>query len=163
LRLVVTKFRSTQLLLNSHPSLLRFVLPVDNPSKPPETSRMSNTVSIVLPCKLNEEELRKKSEELASAVNELKELEERKREVMAEWKEKIDASKERVLLLAKAVHTRTEDRPVDCEEHPNLSRNCIEIYRTDSDGGGQLVRTRPMTLEEKESAQQLTLGMKGRQ
>jgi hypothetical protein len=109
---------------------------------------------LTVPCGLTEDEFKTKSSELARKINELRRTEEAKKDAAAEWKLKIDLLKAEVLTLTDVVSTKTELRPVDCEEVPMAGPGTVEVVRCDT---GEVVRVRSMTEDEKYNSRQVSL------
>lgn len=107
-----------------------------------------------LPCDLTSYELRERATKMANVVNEIEQLELKKKVATDTAKREIDALVVSVSQLARQVRTGKEDREVEVEEVHDEIRFAVETFRTDT---GEVVRSRPMTDEEKKHALQVAL------
>lgn len=107
-----------------------------------------------LPCDLSSYELRERATKMANVVNEIEQLELKKKVATDTAKREIDALVVSVSQLARQVRTGKEDREVEVEEVHDEIRFAVETFRTDT---GEVVRSRPMTDEEKKHALQVAL------
>lgn len=107
-----------------------------------------------LPCDLTSFELRERATKMANVVNEIEQLELKKKVATDTAKREIDALVVSVSQLARQVRTGKEDREVEVEEVHDEIRFAVETFRTDT---GEVVRSRPMTDEEKKHALQVAL------
>lgn len=96
-----------------------------------------------LPVELNEHELQAYGKMLAEKVNEEKLLEERKKQITAEWNQKIKGVSVEIARIADARAKGKEMRPVKCRER--IHGNVIEVVRLDS---LVVVDTRPADLRD---------------
>lgn len=100
-----------------------------------------------LPCKLTDSERRLRGVKLAEANHERAEIELRKKDASAGFREELKANGKRIEELSEQVSSGVEKRPVECCERPDEDRQVVEIYRVDT---GAVIDTRPMTLDERQ-------------
>ncbi len=95
-----------------------------------------------------------KGEELARLLLKHKRLEEEKKDVAKEWKERLEVSSTKIVQLSHEVKTGKADRLVDVEDRPNFKAGSIETWRMDKH---HVVRARAMTPSEKNDLDQSKL------
>lgn len=100
-----------------------------------------------LPVKIEASEADARARTLASVVHDHDALLDRRREVMAQFREKIAFFKERMKELSESVQACTEIRPVACVERLNTRQNAVEVVRLDT---GEVVRSRAATAEDRQ-------------
>lgn len=100
-----------------------------------------------LPCKLADEEIRHRGEELARRYSELDKIESELQTAKEIAKGKRKPVEERMSDLTRQINSRSEDRQVECVERIDWRRNCAEVFRQDTK---ERVRTRPLTIEERQ-------------
>ena len=104
-----------------------------------------------LPCKLDEEEVGSRGEELARTCRELGVHQEAMKDTASKMKAEEKRLDVRITKLADAVATRQEERLVECYESPNLGTLSIETIRMDTH---DVASRRPMDEKEREKARQ---------
>lgn len=107
-----------------------------------------------LPCRLTEEEVNQHAREQSRLVSE---LEKHQAHAKDEKKRLADKEKEleaKIFDKAKIVESRTEVRPVECEQRPNRVRLTMETIRLDT---GEMVHSRPLTDRERDDLLQESL------
>ena len=85
-----------------------------------------------LPVALTETEIDERAAKLARLVRERKELEEERKSVVGDYKERIDSLSIQASSLGRQVETHQEDRPVECFERRNLDRKTMDLIRGDT-------------------------------
>jgi hypothetical protein len=108
----------------------------------------------VLPCILTQAERAERGAALGREAELLEATEEEKKESAASFKKKIDGHKAEVMRLARIVRTGKESREVPCGWKLDLLAESVHLIRLDT---GEVVRSRPMTPEEREAARQAPL------
>ena len=107
-----------------------------------------------LPVKLAPDEVAQRAEELARELHDQAVAEEAAASTKKNLAKDLEERRERVARLGRIVHTRREDRQIDChEEHSALDGTA----RTVRDDTGEVVDTRPLTAEELRDARQEAL------
>jgi len=107
-----------------------------------------------LPVKLAPDEVAQRAEELARELHDQAIAEEAAAATKKYIAQDLEKRRERVARLGRIVHTRREDRQIDChEEHSALDGTA----RTVRDDTGEVVDTRPLTAEELRDARQEAL------
>lgn len=107
-----------------------------------------------LPVKLAPDEVAQRAEELARELHDQAVAEEAAASTKKKLAKDLEKRRERVARLGRIVHTRREDRQIDChEEHSALDGTA----RTVRDDTGEVVDTRPLTAEELRDARQEAL------
>lgn len=107
-----------------------------------------------LPVKLAPDEVAQRAEELARELHDQAIAEEAAAATKKYIAQDLEKRRERVARLGRIVHTRREDRQIDChEEHSALDGTA----RTVRDDTGEVVDTRPLTQEELRDARQEAL------
>ena len=109
---------------------------------------METTIREKLRVKLSEEELRAKAQEHARVHFAMDELEELKRSHMQQFGAQLKKLKTEAGKLAYDVSMGTEERELNCAERPDYRAFLVHIIRPDT---GEVVRTRPMTAEERQT------------
>ena len=99
-------------------------------------------------------ELEKRSKRLATATDEMREQEQAKKDSAAEFKSRIEGLDKEITVLARAVRTETEERPVVCVWKPCPATYEMELRRSDNH---ELVCRRPMTDYEQRKIQEPSL------
>lgn len=100
-----------------------------------------------LPCKLNEEELLTRGQDMATVHRDIVALEEEKKSNAKQFKEKIDRAKVELACLAREVSSKQAWRDIEVREEKSHTGKgwAMETFRMDT---GELVATRPLTAEE---------------
>ena len=101
--------------------------------------------TMMLDCKLTDEEKIERGMSLSTIVQDLKTLEEEKKVVGTEYKERIDNKAFEARHFAKVIKQGFEERVVEVDEIKDHARRVIETFRTDT---GALVSSRSMALED---------------
>ena len=100
-----------------------------------------------LPVELEDEEVQLYGRELSSKLRERDEIDDQE----SAAKKAAKAAREPIDLRIKALRymldTKTETRPVECEEVFDFKGNAVRVYRMDT---GDEVDARPMTAEERQ-------------
>jgi hypothetical protein len=104
-----------------------------------------------LPIHLTDDERNTKARHAASLLHERALLEERKRETVADFADRIKELTTEINAASTAARTGIEEREVEVSPKPNNERLLVEFYRDDT---GDLVETRPMTEDEIRVARQ---------
>ncbi len=99
----------------------------------------------MLDCTLTDQEKIERGEALSTMVQDLKALEEEKKAVGTEFKERIDNKAFEARYLAKVIKQGYEERVVEVDEVKDHKRRVVEIFRTDT---GALVSSRSMAIED---------------
>lgn len=100
-----------------------------------------------LPCKLTEQELLSKGQDIAKAARDRAKLEDEKAEVAKRFKERIDGHTADIRDLAQAINTGEEKRDVECERVFDYANNSVTTIRLDT---YQQIGERTMTVEERQ-------------
>lgn len=100
-----------------------------------------------LPVKIDASVADERARTLAAIVHDHDALLDRKREVNAQFREKISFYRERMKELSESVQACTELRPVTCIERLNTRQNAVEVVRLDT---GEIVRSRAATAEDRQ-------------
>ena len=107
-----------------------------------------------LPVKLDPHEVAQRAAELARELHDQAVAEEEAQSVKKKLAKDLEARALRISRLGRIVHTRREDRQIDChEEHSALDGTA----RTIRDDTSEIVDTRPLTQEELRDARQEAL------
>lgn len=107
-----------------------------------------------LPVKLDPHEVAQRADELARELHDHAVAEEEAQSVKKKLAKDLEERANRISRLGRIVHTRREDRQVDChEEHSALDGTA----RTIRDDTSEVVDTRPLTQEELRDARQEAL------
>lgn len=106
-----------------------------------------NTVKKNLLYQFTEPELKKIGQEMAFMVGELEAVEQEKKDVMAGFKDRMDALSTKIKEAAHKINTGQEQRLIDCEVRKDFARNVVEVFRLDTYG---LVEERALTVEERQ-------------
>jgi hypothetical protein len=112
-----------------------------------------------LPCKIAAEVADERARTLAAIVHEHDQLLERKREVNANFREKLSFYRERMKQLSESVKDSTELRPVKCVERLNVKRNTVEVVRQDT---LEVVSSRAATAEDRQEPLPIEGASKGK-
>lgn len=107
---------------------------------------MSTPNTMTLPVPLTPEELIIKGNELSIQVQELADVELRKKTAMSGFKDEIDATSERIEKLAKIVREKKEHREVELTERRNEERMTMDTIRLDT---GEVVHYRELKGHER--------------
>lgn len=105
----------------------------------------SKTFDQTLPCKLNQEELNLKTDNMVRNMATYDNVEADMKAASADFKAKLKKIDEEVRTAARQIAAKEEERPVRCEERPDVRRNLFQTYRLDT---GELVSERVMTGDE---------------
>lgn len=100
-----------------------------------------------LECNLTDKEVATYSGELARLTQEQSELEDRKKEVSANYKARIDACISQMRVIARKVSTRKEMRDVDVRWNFDFMANCKVLERLDT---LEIIDTRALTENERQ-------------
>lgn len=101
----------------------------------------------ILPCPLNDDELRERADRAARKQAELESEEEQIALLKKASKERTERLGSEVRSLLREVRTRSEDRDVQVVDRVSDEGDLMETVRTDS---GEIVRSRPLTPAEKQ-------------
>lgn len=101
--------------------------------------------TMMLDCRLTDEDKIERGAGLAALVQEIKSLEEEKALVGKEFKERIDFKAFDARHLAKVIKQGFEERAVSVVEETDYTRRTIQIIRTDT---GEVVSTRQMGIDD---------------
>jgi hypothetical protein len=104
-----------------------------------------------LPVKLTDEEVRLRGVELAAVTQEINKVDEKRKEVAKEYKDKLDGLASKRDLLADAVNNRVESRQVEIYEVHSLGDATAKIYRADTNA---LVHSRALSESELKEAEE---------
>lgn len=107
-----------------------------------------------LPCELTEYEVAERAKTLAELHAKQDKLEVEKKAVVDDFKGKLDHVERDMKILARQVRDRSEHRDVEVDERLDDIRFVIETFRLDT---GEIIRSRPMTQDEKTEAMQASL------
>lgn len=102
-----------------------------------------------LPVKLNADEVRAKGEHLAQLRKEAGDVKDEAKSVASLHKAKLDSVETAANHLARDIRDRSELRNVTCYEIPEYAANVVRLHREDN---GELVETRAMRIEERQSS-----------
>lgn len=105
------------------------------------------TFTELLPAQLNEFELLSYGDTLARLHDEIRGVEDSKKEIMDDFKSKLTALNADRQRLARAVADKQERREVECEETPDYKRGIVTIMRKDT---GEVVRERVLNDTERQ-------------
>lgn len=109
---------------------------------------MSKTIEDVR-CQLTAEEVLLKSKELTQLMRERAQVDADKKSSVSLYKDIAEKLEERIEVLANAVHSGEELRPVECIERFRYSDGMVDVVRIDT---GAVYRMRPMHPEERQTA-----------
>lgn len=98
-------------------------------------------------CELSEAEIQERAHAMARAHEQIALLEEQKKASAADFREQIKEKRRELQHLVREVRERAVDREVLCETRADLGAGVMETYRLDT---GDLVRSRPLTWEERQ-------------
>lgn len=104
--------------------------------------------TMILDCTLTDEEKIERGEALSTMVQDLKALEEEKKAVGTEFKERIDNKAFEARYLAKVIKQGYEERVVEVvevDEVKDHKMRVVQIFRTDT---GAMVSSRSMAIED---------------
>jgi hypothetical protein len=102
-----------------------------------------------VPCMLSAEEQLLKSKELTQLMRERAEVDVLKKSSASMYKDMAERLDERIRVLADAVSTGCEIRPVECYERPRYADGLVDIVRADN---GDRYRVRAMHPDERQTA-----------
>ncbi len=100
-----------------------------------------------LPCKLTNDEVRRKGEELALERKKHREVADEAKASAARFKADLKAIDEKIDDLAEQVRSRRETREVEVIERKDMDIAMVETIRVDT---GEVIRSRAMTLNERQ-------------
>lgn len=100
-----------------------------------------------LPVRLSAAEVAQRADDMAVKLAAIGELEERRKNVAAEFKEQIDTLRTEVGLLARQVRERSEQRDVECDLLLDFEAGTAELVRRDT---GEVLGSRPLSPAEKQ-------------
>jgi hypothetical protein len=109
---------------------------------------MAKTFMKTLPVRLTQAELLERGEALALQRRESNWLDDERRRVASEFKEKIDDSDAESDRLAEIVREKAEPRPVECRNVRDVQRGVVEVMRIDT---AEIVESRVMTELERQT------------
>ncbi len=118
---------------------------------PKNPEKLPNSFMRDLACTLDDDELKVRSQDLATAVDEKITVEVEKKEANENWNGQIKDLNAHIIDLALVVRTRTEIRPVECVKDVDLENRETTIVRRDT---GEGIETRGATTKELETASQ---------
>lgn len=121
---------------------------------PKNPEKLPNSFMRELACTLDDDELKTRSQDLATAVDEKIQVELEKKEANEEWNGQVKDLNARIIDLALVVRTRTEIRPVECAKDVDLESKETTIVRRDT---GEGIETRGATSKELETASQRSI------
>lgn len=121
--------------------------PDASPNDATPTIRLHRTVVRTLPCVLTEEELLKKGQELAEAVEDIQTEERRQGDIKASMKARLTALGARRDEISIAVRRKEEDRDVEVDIFHDYARGIVEDIRRDT---GERIAFRPMSEDERQ-------------
>lgn len=101
-----------------------------------------------IPVNLTDTEIRQYGKDLASVLDKLSDVRAEKKEADADFKKRIQEIESTVRDLTRKISTGKEERKVPLKAVENKSKWEVDIYREDT---GELVRSRPMTAEERQA------------
>lgn len=101
-------------------------------------------------CRLTDEELAKRRDEMAKAIEDYRELDDHKRGETARMNRELKGLKAKAEELSQIVLSREETRPVECRRVMDAEHQRVAVLRLDT---GQVVDVRDMTPEEVERTQ----------
>lgn len=113
-----------------------------------------------LECVLTDSQIKTYSAELARLTQEQAELEDRKKEVTAGYKARIDACISSTRVVARKVATGKEMRDVDVRWELDFDSNAKYLFRLDT---YQVVDTKPLTEDERQMCLKLETKAEGEQ
>lgn len=99
-----------------------------------------------IPYRLTDDELVLRQQEFSSFQIELEDIREEKKNVTAEYAERIKSLDERQRERRTVIKTRTEVREVMVEQQPNFTTGMMEYI----DANGEVVETRRLTPQERQ-------------
>jgi len=98
-----------------------------------------------LECQLSENELLDKGQELSTLIQDVKKLDEEKKENAADYKVRIDGKTIDARAIARVIKDGFETRTVEITEQRDYALRTITTFRKDT---GEIVQTRPMRTED---------------
>lgn len=101
-----------------------------------------------LPCKLTDEELLDRADQLSVVVQETSAEESRQTDVKTQMKAKLTELDARKTRLAITIGRKEEYRDIEVESIADIQAGTVTDYRTDT---GEAIGTRPMTEHERQS------------
>lgn len=110
-----------------------------------------------MPVVLTSEERSMRAHEAARYLEEYRQREEHKKEVVKELSEELKDLREKAEAAARAANSGVEDREVPVSPRADNQRFVVEYFRDDT---GDLVRSRPMTDDEARTARQQVLPLR---
>lgn len=102
-----------------------------------------------LPCRLTDEELLARADDLSVVVQETTAEEGRQTDVKAQMKARLTELDARKTRLAITIGRKEEYRDVEVELKADIQAGTVTIYRTDT---GESIETRPMTEHERQTS-----------
>lgn len=113
---------------------------------------MAKHLSKTLPCRLTEQELSARSQEVFTGLTEIERMEATEKDRKKSAKKDIDDEKKRILDLRRQIDGRVEHREVRCEEKRNDQLKTMDLIRLDDAAcwidNKQIVNQRPLTPNE---------------
>ncbi len=106
------------------------------------------------PVRLSTNDLIERGAELSALLVKISSDEAHAKAAAAAAKSAIDTLKNEAGALARTVHSKQENRPVECKDNYCRSNMTVETARLDT---GEIVSSRPMTAEERKDAFQAEL------
>jgi len=107
-----------------------------------------------LPVKLTHGEWETQSKLLATKLSEKAKFDEESKAAKAKLNQEEKDRKTEIFKLGREVETGVGDRQVECYEVPDKMKHIFEVIRQDT---GEVIRTRPMSQEERATADQTSL------
>lgn len=86
-----------------------------------------------LKCRLTDDEILERGQQLANAEHAWQKTEEERKETNAEFKESLDTIDARIAALTKAIRDRVEERDVECEVRPDYRVGKNLVIRIDTE------------------------------
>ena len=126
----------------------------DTTAGPRNPAKLPNTFLRELECRLTDEDLKVRGQDLATTIDDKVEVEEKKAEANSGFSSKLKHLNKSIVELAQVVRTRTEIRRVECVKEVDTFNRETSIVRRDT---GECIETRPATTQELETASQRKL------
>lgn len=102
-----------------------------------------------LPVRLTKREMLSKNADLITALDKSKTLKAEKKEAAATFREQEKEIEKEIDQLAECLKSGKERRPVECFQRTRIDERMIDTVRCDT---GDIVRSRPMTIDERQLA-----------
>lgn len=111
------------------------------------TAKLHRTVIRPLACRLTEEELLQKGQQLAEAVEDIQSEERRQTDIKASMKARLTALEARRDEVSVAIRRREEERDVEVDIWHDFARGIVQDIRRDT---GEVIHYRPMSDDERQ-------------